>query len=203
MGKKYFTSDWHLGSQFISTDRGFKSSDDMNTKIIAMCNAMSTTDDIIISAGDVCQYGKDRNTSGLTINPNIFIKTHIMATFINIEGNHDNNNKMKSIGSSLKTSLGRKYRNVTVCHHPSWDRRCVGKFKQGDIVLHGHIHTKEKYCIDLDNQTLNINIGLDAWNYRLVSEEKLIEFIDKLLKLPMDNILKLKKDKFGKIKMFF
>lgn len=201
MAKKYYTSDWHLGSEIVATTRGFKTADNMNTKIVAMSNAIANSDDIIISAGDVCQYGKDRNTSGLAINPNIFIKTHIMATFINIEGNHDNNNKIKSIGNVLWTSLGKKYQGVVVCHYPSWDSRCTKKISPGTIILHGHTHSTEKYCVDLDTKNLNINIGLDAWNYRLVSEEKLIEFIDSLVRLPLEKIRRLKKDSSGKIKL--
>jgi hypothetical protein len=43
-------------------------------------------------------------------------------------------------------------------------------------------HNKWKYLIDKSNKVLNINMCLEVWDYKIISEEKLIKYITSLLK---------------------
>jgi calcineurin-like phosphoesterase family protein len=183
MAKKFYTADWHLGSHHVleAFNRPFSSIERMNKSIISTCNNMAPSkSDIVIHVGDFACFKKDRGKIGLSENPNKILQ-NISSTFFNIEGNHDTNNKVRSIGNYLRTTLG-PFVDVSVSHYPSNDERAKGTFLPGDIHLCGHVHNKWKYFIDKENQVLNINVGIDVWGYRPVSEDKLIDFIKKLMK---------------------
>lgn len=183
MAKKFFTADWHLGSQHVleAFNRPFSTLERMNNSIISTCNNMAPSkSDIVIHIGDFACFKKDRGKNGLLENPNNIV-SKLSSTFINLEGNHDPNNKVKSIGTYLRTSVG-PFIDVSLSHYPSYDERAKGTFLPGDIHLCGHIHNKWKYFIDKENQVLNINVGIDVWGYRPVSEERLVEYITKLMR---------------------
>jgi calcineurin-like phosphoesterase family protein len=183
MAKKFYTADWHLGSHHVleAFNRPFSSIERMNKSIISTCNNMAPSkSDIVIHVGDFACFKKDRGKIGLSENPNKILQ-NISSTFFNIEGNHDTNNKVRSVGNYLRTTLG-PFVDVSVSHYPSNDERAKGTFLPGDIHLCGHVHNKWKYFIDKENQVLNINVGIDVWGYRPVSEDKLIDFIKKLMK---------------------
>lgn len=188
MAKKFYTADWHLGSQHVLEvfNRPFSSIERMNKSIISTCNNIAPSkSDIVIHVGDFACFKKDRGKIGLAENPNKILQ-NISSTFFNIEGNHDTNNKVRSIGNYLRTTLG-PFVDVSVSHYPSNDERAKGTFLPGDIHLCGHVHNKWKYFIDKENQVLNINVGIDVWGYRPVSEDKLIDFIKKLMKEENNN----------------
>ena len=180
MTRRFFTSDFHLYSQKILDcyNRPFKNINDMNEKIFKMCNSIAdSSSDIIIHCGDL--FEKPAN---LVINPNTYITDNINANFINIKGNHDTNNKVKAVCSSMRISLGKVFPDVSVSHYPSNDPRSIRQWIPGDIHLCGHCHNKWKYFIDKTNKVLNINMCLEVWDYKIVSEEKLIKYITNLLK---------------------
>ena len=147
--------------------------------------------DIIIHVGDLASFGTDRGGKGLSCNPSHIIST-IPATFINIRGNHDINNRVKSVCESMRTNLGRRFPNVSVSHYPSYDPHVGVNVKNGDIHICGHVHKKWKHCLDLDRQILNINVGVDVWNYKIITEEELIQYIEQVLHLPKDKVVKIK-----------
>ena len=182
MAQIFFTADWHLGSKIVMDiyKRPFKTVERMNAVLISNCNnkAKEKTD-FVIHAGDFACYGKDRNETGLSINPNLFHKI-IHSTFVPLEGNHDYNNKVKFIGSSLRLEVG-QFEDVSIGHYPSYDKRAKDSFKKGDIHLCGHVHDKWKYFIDKENEVLNINIGVDVWNYHPISEDELANYIKKIM----------------------
>ena len=66
----------------------------MNETLIKNINQRCKKDDIIIHVGDLCQYGNDRIWDGEKTNPSYFID-QINPTFVNIQGNHDLNNRVK------------------------------------------------------------------------------------------------------------
>ena len=81
----------------------------------------------------------------------------------------------------MRTSLGKRYPNVSVSHYPSYDRRARGQYIDGDIHICGHVHGRWKYCLDLDHSVLNVNVGCMAWRFQIVSEDELIQYITKVL----------------------
>jgi len=182
MSRRFFTADWHLCHPDIIeyAKRPFKDVSRMNEVLVKNCNQRAKEDDIVIHVGDFYCYNDDRGGNGLKINPNEFIKK-INATFINIQGNHDPNNKVKSVATSLRTTLGKNITSVSVGHFPSYNPLAKGTFNKGDIHICGHVHEKWKYFIDKQNSVLNINVGVDVWNYNPVTEDELIAFINQII----------------------
>lgn len=62
--------------------------------------------------------------------------------------------------------------------------------KQYGLPINGS--NKWKHCLDLDNSVLNINCGVDVWNYKIVSEDEIIKYIESILRLPKEKIFKVK-----------
>lgn len=200
MAKRFFTADWHLGMQACLTyDKRAKSLgglfddiEDMNNTLLNNANKLADKNDTIFHIGDLASFKLDRGQIGLSEKPIEIIKK-INANFINIHGNHDDQNKVISLCDSMQIHLGKRYPNVCLCHFPSYDRRAVNKFFEGCIILCGHVHGKWKHCLDLDNSVLNINVGVDVWNYTIVSEETLLKYINLILKVPKYKLTKIKK----------
>lgn len=183
MSRRFFTSDLHFNSTCLVENhlRPFKTVERMNNVLIKNINQRCKEDDILIHCGDFIQFGNDRKWCGEKVHPLEFL-SQINPTFVNIEGNHDSNNKMKSICTSMRTTLGKKYISVSVGHYPSMDSRARGTFKKGDIRICGHVHDKWKHFIDFENKVLNINVGVDVWGYNPISEDELIQYIDRVIR---------------------
>lgn len=145
--------------------------------------------DTIVHIGDLACFKSDRSYNGLDVRPQEFIQ-QVDATFLNIRGNHDVNNKVKNICNCMQTSLGKSFPNVTIGHYPSYDIHAKDTFKEGWIHLCGHVHKAWKHALDLTHSVLNINCGVDVWNYQLVSEDELVRYIKHILRLPKEKINK-------------
>lgn len=207
MSKRFFTSDWHLQMKSILKfeNRPFKTIEEHDNALISSCCLKTTKDDIIIHIGDLFCYKSDIHNNqniiekSINIKPN-YILNKIPANFINIRGNHDINNKVKSLCESMRIKLGKRFPSVSIGHYPSYDIHAKDSFINGDIRLCGHVHKKWKHCLDLDHSVLNINMGVDVWNYCIVGEDELISYIEKILNLPKDQIIKARLIN-GKIKL--
>lgn len=183
MSQLFFTADWHLGSNIVlkTYDRPFATTEKMNMALVSNCNKLADNKtDFVIHAGDFACFGKDRGETGLDINPNLFLKI-LHSTFIPLEGNHDLNNKVKVAGQSMRLEVG-PFSDVSIGHYPSYDKKAENTFLKGDIHLCGHVHNKWKYYIDKENEVLNINVGVDVWGFRPVSEDILVNYIQKIIK---------------------
>lgn len=206
MAKRFYTSDFHLGfSALLEIEKWpFKSIEKHDQALIRSCCERAKSDDIIIHVGDLASVGMDRhnglNSKGLDVKPSTLI-SKIDATFINIRGNHDINNKVKSICDCMRTNLGRRFPNVSISHYPSYDRRAKGQYFDGDIHICGHVHNKWKHCLDLDHSVLNINVGCMMWKFQIVSEDELIQYITNIL-LKKPNMLYRCKTINNKLKFF-
>lgn len=169
---RFYTADFHLGMTDILRFecRGiefggiFADINAMNSALLGSCLTKASATDTIIHAGDLYSFKQDRGNKGLLEKPNEVIE-RIPATFINVRGNHDLHNKVKSLCESMRISMGSRFPDVSISHYPSYDRHAKNCFVQGDIHLCGHVHSQWKHCLDLDNSVLNINVGVDVWNY--------------------------------------
>lgn len=195
MARRYWTSDFHISMPEIIEyeNRPFNSIDEMNNSFLSVCQALNP-DDTIIHCGDLYCYNQN-------IKPFDFIK-NITPTFINIRGNHDLNNKVKSICDSLHFFLNKRYPYISASHYPTYDIKISRDCLNAPIHLCGHVHNKWKHCLDLDHNILNINVGVDVWNYKLVSEEELIVYLNRLFKKSPDELFRCKKNEYGKLKFF-
>lgn len=198
MAKRLWTADWHLGSSILldkrimgADVRPFKDVDAMKSAFLNSVLEFSGNQDIIIHIGDFASYGIDRGYHGLKEKPSEII-AKIPGTFINLRGNHDINNNVFSIGNSLNLGLGKRYPFVSASHYPSYDKRAAGTFTEGTIHLCGHVHKKWKHCLDLTHSVLNINVGVDVWNYKIVPEEELIKYLNFLFGKRSDELFRIK-----------
>ena len=190
MSKRFFTADWHLNSEGtrIVVPRPFKTVDKMNERIIANANQRAKSrSDVIVHVGDFCQRGDDNHykdetaRTGFKDKPESFLDS-ISATFVNVEGNHDGNNDVRSVCRSMITKIGRFW-DASVGHYPSWYDDARGTFishrgrRDWTIRICGHVHEKWKHRFDMENMVLNVNVGVDAWRYQIVSESELLGYI--------------------------
>lgn len=183
---RYFTSDWHLGSELVLKvcKRPFKNIQQMNSYIIKMANNKMKKDqnDLIYHVGDFMCYKNDRGYKGLALKSSDYLK-QIHGNVILIKGNHDESNKTKCYMDCLITNIG-PYKNVSVSHYPSFCKECdCFNLRQHSIHICGHVHGDKKWLYSYDGykDILNINVAVDLWKYHLVSEQKLVELIDKLI----------------------
>ena len=208
MSKRYFTSDFHMGDSMLldadfmrGKNRPFKSTEKMNNAFLQSCNQRAKVyrdadgfivdKDTIIHLGDFACTGSDRGFKGLDVSPQSLMY-QINANFINVRGNHDANNSVKSAFNAINLNLGKRYPSVTAGHFPSYDKRSWQYIRKGFINLCGHVHSSWKHCLDLDRQVLNINVGVDVWKYKIVAEEELIQYIDSLLRKKPDDLFRCK-----------
>ena len=183
--RRYFTSDLHLGSSKVLEvcKRPFMNNIDMTDKLINNCIEIAKDiDDEIYHVGDLYCLKDDNGRPGMLL-PWRETQKRFTANVVCIEGNHDSNNGVKCLASSMRMVLGRAF-NVVLCHYPSTDPRSRLHLKPGDINICGHHHylwNGEKYMVDKVNKVLNINVCTDLWDYQPVSEVTLVNYIKQIL----------------------
>lgn len=185
---RYWTSDWHLNSEIVrqTSHRPWKTAEEMNVAILRLTYGSNIhMTDQLIHVGDLIQSGKDRGTE---IAKDKQLKWEQVIRKCNcqlicIEGNHDSSNDVPFICRSMKTRIGNY--NVTVGHYPTWQERAVGTFdylghsKFPAIHICGHVHEAWKVSFDKQHWILNINVGIDAHKYKILSEAELVNLIDR------------------------
>ena len=191
--KTFFTSDLH----FQSTEspgiidwahRPFKSVEKHDAALIRGIQERVKPDDLLIHVGDFMNYGKNRGRESGRAKPEEYVK-RIGRQIVFLEGNHDPNNHVRTIGRTLTTKVGRYV--VSVGHYPAGDPRfefvdtpCY-ESKLGRVQIHlcGHVHDKWRHAWEIwhDSCFLCINVGTDAWHYHPVSEAELDAYIGKVL----------------------
>ena len=197
---RFFSADFHLGmTECLVFDKApFKSIESHDAALIRSCKERAKDDDIIYHLGDLASYKQDRGSKGLDVKPYELLKG-ICATFINIRGNHDLNNKVKSACDAMHMFLSKRYPSVSLSHYPTYDARIDKSCLTSPIHLCGHVHCKFKHCLDLDHKILNINVGCMAWKYRIVSDDELISYLNELFKRSPDKLYRCKKNEQGKV----
>ena len=196
--KTFFTSDLHLQSTedpgiIDWAHRPFKSVKKHDAAMIRGINERCKSDDLLIHVGDFMNYGKNRGVESGREKPEFFTD-QIKCRIVFLEGNHDANNHVRTIGRTLTTKVGKYI--VSVGHYPSYDTRfekvMIPTYKSiARFPLHihycvhlcGHVHDAWKYKIDRQPTytILNVNIGTDVWKYRPVSESELDAYITRIL----------------------
>ena len=179
----------------------FKSIEKHDAALIRSCRERAKEDDIIYHIGDLASFKLDRGRKGLDVKPQEMLKD-ISATFINIRGNHDLNNRVKSACDSMHMFLSKRYPSVSLSHYPTYDRRCDKSCFTAPIHLCGHVHGSWRHCLDLDHRILNINMGCMVWNWKIVSDDELIAYLNKIFRKTPDQLYRCKKNEHGKLEFF-
>ena len=187
---RFFTADWHLCSDsvFKLAERPFKNVDHMNHAIMRNANQRAYhKDDVIYHLGDF--YNKSKNKSlECHRQKYTYFYDKIESQMVMIEGNHDIQNNVKCLGKLFWMQLG-KY-NVSLGHFPTIISKydvdltpeCYKNIGRNHIHICGHVHKSWKWILDEENMILNINVGIDVWKYRIVSESELIRYIETIIR---------------------
>ena len=202
--RRFFSGDFHFGCQaLLEIDKWpFKTIEKHDAALIRSCKERAKPEDIIYHLGDLALYGTDghykERAKGLEVKPHELIKD-IPATFLNIRGNHDLNNKVKSICDTMHIYLSKRYPSVSMSHYPTYDRRIDKSCLIAPIHLSAHVHSSWKHCLDLDHKILNINMGCMVWGFKIVAEDELIAYLNKLFKMNPSQLYRCKSSNDGRL----
>jgi len=178
---KYFTSDFHFGHRNICKfeDRPFDSVKEMDEFMIRAWNSVVKPEDTVYVLGDFSFHSVGKTQE---------IVNRLHGTKHLIWGNHDkeNRNRLAKIFSSVydqATMQLAKDIRVKLCHFPynsTYDPnyKKYAHFRpadEGDWLIHGHVHSK--WQIKPEHRC--INVGVDVWDYKPVSHDKIIAIINK------------------------
>lgn len=193
MACKFFTSDFHLGmaESLVFDQLPFETIEQHDKALLMSCKSLAKPEDVIYHLGDLACYHSDRNGKGLSIKPYQLIKD-IPATFLNIRGNHDLSNKVKSTCDSMHMRLSKRYPSVSLSHYPTFDHRIDASCLTAPIHLCGHVHRQFRHCLDLDHKILNVNVGCMVWNFKIISENELITYLNRLFKMQPSQLYRCK-----------
>ena len=169
--KIWRTSDLHFGHdrEFIYSERGFKSVDDMNEQLIKNYNELIDDDDEVYILGD-CSVGCDAFNS-------VDLIAQLKGDKNLIIGNHDSDKRLdywKSYELFNTISFGarfiyKKY-HFYLSHYPT----LVANYDSWPKVwnLCGHTHTKDRF-VDFDKGCYHVEV--DAHSNYPVSIEQVID----------------------------
>ena len=189
---RYFTSDWHLGSTLINkyAHRPFANGMENAVALVDNCNEVAhDCGDVVFHVGDFWLNNVDRHGTEEDVN-DLFSTCKDYIRFVNarlvlLAGNHDAHNCEADL-NSMTIDLNHNYRNVTVGHHPStFPKRAVNGYQgiygsSNNIHIHlcGHVHDKWLLNYDKNHHVLNVNVGVDVWNYKPVRDSEITELLD-------------------------
>jgi len=191
---RYFTSDWHLNSNNIIeyAKRPYKDAKDALFQLMKTCNLKMkmTCEDTLIHVGDFILIGSDRHDKKLGADEEtdcqVSAKAAIAGVFANLvllSGNHDDGHNVETAGKSMVLDLNQNWRNVSVGHYPSYAKEYLGwngTEKHPHVHLCGHVHDKWLIFWDDKKKVMNVNVGIDVWNYKPVRDAELTEMLDYL-----------------------
>lgn len=170
--KKWFISDTHFSHKNIIkyAGRPYETIEEMNKSLIENWNQCVAAEDHVFFLGDFGLGDVEHLHS---------ICSQLRGHKICIRGNHDRNaSYMMRVGFNLvleSAFLKIGQHNVELIHIPS-------NLPPSHFQLHGHVHDKRKNKI-IFNQ---LNLCVEAWNYKPVPEKTIISLLDKASKEESD-----------------
>lgn len=183
---RYFTSDLHLGSALINkyAHRPFASAEDAMLAHVIAINKTCKITDALIHVGDFMLDGADRHgkieDKGLGHTRDYYIKKLFPRTVL-LAGNHDDGHNCEADCKSMVLDLNQNYRNVYVSHFPSYHKDyhgLTGHDNKVQINLCGHVHDKWLLSFDASKHVMNINVGVDVWDYKPVRDAEITKLLD-------------------------
>ena len=168
----YFTSDTHFGHKNIIKlcNRPFKDLDEMNNKLIHNWNSRVKEGDTIFHLGDFCfKNSNEERGEGIRVNAKGWL-SKLNGNIIVVKGNHDNNNSMNTPIERIEIKYGGK--KILLIHNSDDYEYKKGEF---DLILCGHIH--QAWEQEKIKKIPIVNVGIDVWDYRPVSINKILDRI--------------------------
>lgn len=190
----FFTSDTHFSHARINdlAARPFRDVQHMNEMIVKGWNETIAPNDIVYHLGDVAM--------GSFVDSIQYVN-RLAGTKLLVPGNHDRVSSVESLArqerflpayegvfdmvlSELETvRLVPDGPLISLSHYPyDGDSHIEDRFASlrppdnGRVLLHGHTHSKEKISRSKKG-TLQIHVGVDAWNFFPVSQHSIIKLI--------------------------
>ena len=158
---RWFISDSHFQHTNIIRycDRPFKDTLEMDITMMDLWNERVKEGDIVYHLGD------------FSFKPWIWRPT-LNGHIILIQGNHDKRKDTRCFEyrKNLVIQLGPFRCYLT--HRPS--KILPQELQLADFILHGHIHNTYLYSGKF------VNLGVDVWNFKPVSEVELIKFLKEI-----------------------
>ena len=188
MGKRYFTSDFHFNSTLINkyANRPRREALDAGIFLVGNANSVLSDEDVLFHVGDFCLTSPDRHGKEvdypLDFSPDYW-KTQLKGRLLLLAGNHDDGHSFEADCKSMVLDLNQNYRNVYVNHFPSDHHYYHGpqngwKHNAYDINLCGHVHDKWLLKWDAEKHVLNVNVGVDVWDYKPVRDAEITKLLD-------------------------
>ena len=185
MGKRFFSSDFHLGSSLINryASRPWTGALEAAGALAANVNAKCGRSDVLVHAGDFSLQSADRHGETEDMPPDVsedeWLSRFAPRVFL-LAGNHDDGHNAEAMANNMWVDLGRRWRNVFVSHFPSYHESYRGPSgcKATSAVLCGHVHDKWKYCYDTEKNVLNYNVGVDCHGYAPVEDAEIVRDLD-------------------------
>lgn len=192
---RYFTSDLHLGSTLINkyAHRPYHSDVEAIDKLTDGINHTCSKTDVLFHVGDFMLNGHDRHgkevDTGLDYSQDAYLQMLKCRTVL-LAGNHDDGHNAEADCKCVLIDLNQNYRRVTVGHVPSDHRDYEGNFgdKQVHVHLCGHVHDAWLLKYDYANHVLNINVGVDVWNYKPVRDSEITKILDFIFDINHDHV---------------
>ena len=185
MSKRYWTADLHLGHGHLIDycKRPFKSIEHMNERLIAEINMRCKPEDTLVHVGDAVTKGVAKGVEGLRLKWADYRKL-IHCNVVMVTGNHDRQNKTKTVCDHMVCQVGPQRAFVT--HYPS-DSETHDPFlidwvaESCNFVVCGHVHERWKFKMHGVTHgkppLLNVNVGVDQHNYRPLSDDELLGLV--------------------------
>lgn len=193
MTNTFFTSDTHFGHARIIelSNRPFEDVDHMNTEIVRRWNEIVQPDDVVFHLGDVA-LGR--------IDDSLPIVSRLNGYKVLMNGNHDR--PFMNRGKKRFDEWNDRYREVfdeilpgtahplfmgghrfIISHFPyDGDSHGEERYREdrpvdkGKTLIHGHTHMDNKVSFS-KNGTKQIHVGMDAWDFRPVSQNEIMALV--------------------------
>ena len=170
----YFTSDWHLGEDRIGINgkpnlfyRPFHSVEQQDFEILKQFKMSGFSDgDTLYHLGDVIFNLLDSGEKVLEDIRNTYPKSKLVL----VKGNYDTKDKMPILCSffdELVNDYTLDYFDFGLCYLNHYPTKTLDLMQEARLGITGHIHSLWKVQKHL------INVGVDAWNFKPVSEDEI------------------------------
>jgi len=162
----FFTADlhWHHSNIIKYCNRPFQTIEEMHEKMIYNWNQVVKNGDIVYHLGD---WGFIKSAEAFDAPKDcvISVESRLNGKIILFRGNHDKNNHVKTIITSMVVIQGGQ--RLWLTHDPK------DANPNYYINLVGHVHKKWTYN-KLSKNSYMINVGVDVWDYRPITINQIL-----------------------------